>query len=173
CSVNETVARLGGDEFAVVLHDVPDPAYVETLALAVIDAVSKPYVVENHALHIGASVGSAMAPHDGRSVSALMRSADLAMYRAKDDGGGRHFAFEPAMQADIEERRMLEAALRQALTANQLHLAYQPIIDAANGSITGFEALARWTHPVLGPVPPTSFIPIAEEARLIGPIGDW
>lgn len=173
CTSNETVGRLGGDEFAVVLHDVPDPAYVERLALAIIDAVSQPYQVDNHALHVGASVGSAQAPQDGRSVSALMRSADLAMYRAKDEGGVRHVAFEPAMQADIEERRMLEAALREALAASQLYLAYQPILDAGSGDITGFEALARWTHPVLGEVPPTRFIPIAEEARLIGPIGDW
>ncbi len=173
CSPKETVARLGGDEFAVVLHDLPNAAHVERLAGAIIDRVSEPYMVDNHALHIGASIGSAIAPQDGRSVSALMRGADLAMYRAKDAGGGRHCAFEPAMQADIEERRMLEAALREALAANQLHLAYQPILDVATGAITGFEALARWTHPVLGPVPPTRFIPLAEEARLIGPIGDW
>jgi EAL domain-containing protein (putative c-di-GMP-specific phosphodiesterase class I) len=102
-----------------------------------------------------------------------MRGADLAMYRAKDAGGGRHIAFIPAMQADIEERRMLEAALRDALAGDQLHLVYQPIIDVQSEAIVGFEALARWTHPVLGPVPPTQFIPIAEEARLIGPIGDW
>jgi len=173
CSAHEMVGRLGGDEFAVVLHDVPDAGYVEQLALSIIDALSAPYQVERHELHIGASIGSATAPQDGRSVNALIRSADLAMYRAKDEGGGRHVAFEPAMQADIEERRMLEAALREALAGNQLHLAYQPIVDAASGTIAGFEALARWSHPVLGDVPPVRFIPIAEEARLIGAIGDW
>ncbi len=172
CSVNETVGRLGGDEFAVVLHDMSGADYVEELALSIIAAVSEPYQVERHVLRIGASIGSAMAPQDGRSVSVLLRSADLAMYRAKGGGGGRHVAFEPAMQADIEERRMLEAALREALAGNQLHLAYQPIIDVASGLIVGFEALARWTHPVLGEVPPARFIPIAEEARLIGSIGD-
>ncbi len=130
CSSNETVGRLGGDEFGVVLHDAPDAGYVEKLALAIIDSLSAPYLVENHPLHIGASIGSALAPVDGRSVSALVRSADLAMYRAKDQGGCRHAAFEPAMQADIEERRMMEAALREALASDQLYLAYQPIIDA-------------------------------------------
>ncbi len=173
CSANETVGRLGGDEFGVVLHDAPDAGYVEQLALAIIDSLSAPYLVENHPLHIGASIGSALAPLDGRSVSALVRSADLAMYRAKDSGGCRHAAFEPAMQADIEERRMMEAALREALASDQLYLAYQPIIDARTGTIAGFEALARWTHPVFGDVPPMQFIPIAEEARLIGSIGDW
>ncbi len=173
CSPNETVGRLGGDEFAVVLHDVAGGGYVEQLALAIVDALSAAYQVETHVLHIGASVGSALAPQDGRSVSALMRSADLAMYRAKDAGRSRHVAFEPAMQADIEERRTMEAALREALASNQLHLAYQPIIDAATGQISGFEALARWKHPVFGDVPPALFIPIAEEARLIGSIGDW
>ncbi len=173
CSANETVGRLGGDEFGVVIHDLPEPGYVDHLASAIIDALSAPYQVETHALHIGASVGSALAPRDGRSVRVLIRCADLAMYRSKDNGGGRHVAFEPAMQADIEERRMMEAALREALAGNQLHLAYQPIVDAATGAISGFEALARWTHPVFGDVPPTTFIPIAEEARLIGSIGDW
>lgn len=173
CSPNETVGRLGGDEFGVVVHHLPESAHVEQLALSIIDALSAPYQVENHSLHIGASVGSAIAPRDGRSVRVLVRCADLAMYRAKDNGGGRHAAFEPAMQADIEERRMMEAALREALAGSQLHLAYQPIVDAANGTISGFEALARWTHPVFGDVPPTTFIPIAEEARLIGSIGDW
>jgi len=173
CSPNETVGRLGGDEFGVVLHDAPDSGYVEQLALAIIDSLSAPYIVDNHPLHIGASIGSAIAPLDGRSVGALVRSADLAMYRAKDQGGSRHAAFEPAMQADIEERRLMEAALREALAGDQLYLAYQPIIDAKSGTIAGFEALARWTHPVFGDVPPLQFIPIAEEARLIGAIGDW
>jgi diguanylate cyclase (GGDEF)-like protein/PAS domain S-box-containing protein len=173
CSLGETVGRLGGDEFAVVIHDVTDAAQVEQLALSIIDALCAPYLVENHVLHIGASIGSAISPQDGRSVSALVRSADLAMYRAKDGGGGRHVAFEPAMQADIEERRTMEAALREALAANELHLAYQPMVDVASGAITGFEALARWSHPVFGDVPPMRFIPIAEEARLIGSIGDW
>jgi diguanylate cyclase (GGDEF)-like protein/PAS domain S-box-containing protein len=173
CSANETVGRLGGDEFGVVVHNLPDPGYVDHLALSIIDALSAPYQVETHSLHIGASVGSALAPLDGRSVRTLIRCADLAMYRAKDSGGGRHAAFEPAMQADIEERRMMEAALREALASNQLSLAYQPIVDMTSGTISGFEALARWTHPVFGEVPPTIFIPIAEEARLIGSIGDW
>ncbi len=173
CSLNETVGRLGGDEFAVVIHDIADAGYTERLALAIIDALSAPYQVERHVLHIGASVGSAIAPQDGRSVSALVRSADLAMYRAKDGGGGRHTAFEPAMQADIEERRMMEAALREALASDQLYLAYQPMVDVSSGAISGFEALARWNHPIFGEVPPARFIPIAEEARLIGSIGDW
>jgi diguanylate cyclase (GGDEF)-like protein/PAS domain S-box-containing protein len=173
CSANETVGRLGGDEFAIVLRDVPGPDYVERLARAIIESVSRPYVIDGQPIDIGASIGSARAPQDSRSVSGLLRGSDLAMYRAKDAGGGRHIAFEPAMQADIEERRMLEAALREALSRDQLHVVYQPIFAVASGAIVGFEALARWTHPVLGPVPPEQFIPIAEEARLIATIGDW
>jgi diguanylate cyclase (GGDEF)-like protein/PAS domain S-box-containing protein len=173
CGPSETCGRLGGDEFAVVVREAPDAIYVDRLAAAIIETVSKPYLIENHTLFIGASVGSAMAPLDGANAETLIRSADLAMYRAKDAGRGKHFRFAASMHADAEERRMLETALREALANDELHLLYQPVVDARSGAIGSFEALARWTHPALGPIPPAKFIPIAEDARLIGQIGRW
>jgi diguanylate cyclase (GGDEF)-like protein len=173
CSSSDIPGRLGGDEFAVVLREAPDSAAIERLAGRVIGALTKPYQVEGRTLSIGASVGSATAPRDGRTARTLMHCADLAMYRAKEAGGARHFAYVPAMQADIEERRTLELALRDAMSKDQLHLVYQPVLNAQAGTITTFEALVRWTHPDYGAVAPERFIPVAEEARLIGPIGDW
>ena len=173
CSLNEVCGRLGGDEFAVVVREVSDPIYVDRLASAIIDAVSKPYQVDNQTLFIGASIGSAMAPQDGDDVDALMRSADLAMYRAKEAGRGKHLRFALSMHADAEERRTLELALRSALETDQFHLVYQPIVNARSRAVTGFEALCRWTHPQLGPIPPSRFIPIAEDTRLISKLGHW
>ncbi len=173
CSPNETCGRLGGDEFAVVIHDLPEPAYVEQLAFRIIEAVSHPFVVDNHTLFVGTSIGSAMAPQDGQDAETLIRSADLALYRAKDTGRGRHLRYAASMHADAEERRALEIALRDALTNDELHLLYQPIVDCRAGGVCGFEALVRWTHPMLGVVSPTRFIPVAEEARLITAIGNW
>lgn len=173
CSPTDIPGRLGGDEFAIVLREAPDAAAIERLAGRVIGVLSKPYLVEDRTLTIGASVGSATAPRDGRTARTLMHCADLAMYRAKESGGGRHFAYVPAMQADIEERRTLERALRDAMAKDQLHLVYQPVLDAQAGTVTTFEALVRWTHPDYGAVEPERFIPVAEEAKLIGPIGDW
>jgi diguanylate cyclase (GGDEF)-like protein/PAS domain S-box-containing protein len=173
CSVNEICGRLGGDEFAVVLRDVPEQLYIDQLAGSIIDAVSKPYVVDNHTLFIGASIGSAMSPQDGLDAETLIRSADLAMYRAKEGGRGKHLRYAASMHADAEERRTLEVALREALNKDQLHLLYQPIVETRTGRVAGFEALVRWTHPELGAVSPGKFIPIAEDARLIVPIGNW
>jgi diguanylate cyclase (GGDEF)-like protein/PAS domain S-box-containing protein len=173
CKDNEVCGRLGGDEFAVLVRDVSDPIQIDYLAAAIIEAVSKPYVVDGQTLFIGASVGSAMAPHDGDDADALMRSADLAMYRAKEAGRGKHLRFAPSMHADAEERRHLELALRTALGTGQFYLMYQPIVNARTRVVTGFEALCRWTHPELGPIPPTRFIPIAEDARLISDLGYW
>ena len=173
CSANEICGRLGGDEFAIVIDDLPDPLYVEQLAFKVIEAVSHPFVVEGHTLFVGASIGSAMAPQDGQDAETLIRGADLALYRAKDAGRGKHFRYAPSMHADAEERRALEVALRDALANDELHLLYQPIVDCGSGGVCGFEALARWKHPTLGAISPAKFIPIAEEARLITAIGNW
>jgi diguanylate cyclase (GGDEF)-like protein len=173
CSHGEFCGRIGGDEFAVVLPHVTDSAAVPRVASAIIGALSAPYQVDQHMLHVGASVGSAVSPMDGRQSEALIRSADLALYRAKDDGGGVHRAYEPQLHAQAEERRQLELALREALEKDQLHVLYQPVVDAQQGTILGFEALLRWTHPQLGAVSPVKFVPVAEEARLIAPIGEW
>ncbi|KQN19223.1 diguanylate cyclase [Sphingomonas sp. Leaf33] len=170
---NEIIGRLGGDEFAVVVRDATDAARVERLAHTIIMTLSQPYDVDQHTLFIGASVGVAIGPRDGRTPEMLIRSADLALYRSKDAGGGVFHAYEPQLHLQAEERRVLEMALRSALEKDELHLMYQPVVDARTGSLTGFEALLRWTHAELGPISPAKFVPLAEDARLIAPIGEW
>ncbi len=170
---NETCGRLGGDEFAVVMRDATNSSAVEALAQRIIETLSRPYEVDANTLYIGASVGLAIGPRDGRTAEMLIRSADLALYRAKDAGRGVYHAYEPELHVQAEERRVLEMALRQALERGEMHLHYQPVVDAATGSLTGFEALLRWHSPQFGDVSPAKFIPLAEEARLIQPIGEW
>lgn len=173
-SANELCGRLGGDEFAVVLKDASDSAYVASVAKKIIETLSKPYEVDQNTLYIGASVGSAVGPMDGRTVELLMRSADLALYRSKDDGGNTHHSYQHKLHASAEERRVLEFELRNALERNQFHLEYQPVVEANDShGITGFEALLRWNNPKFGNVSPAKFVPVAEEARLIVPIGAW
>jgi EAL domain-containing protein (putative c-di-GMP-specific phosphodiesterase class I) len=122
---------------------------------------------------VGASAGIAIGPRDGHTAEMLIRSADLALFRAKDMGGGLVQAYEPQLHVDAEERRVMEIALRRALANGELYLNYQPVVTGENGQIEGFEALLRWTNPQLGNVPPDKFISLAEQARLIGPIGEW
>jgi diguanylate cyclase (GGDEF)-like protein/PAS domain S-box-containing protein len=165
--------RLGGDEFAVVVRDASDPSQVEKLAHRIIETLSRPYEVDQHTLYIGASVGLAIGPRDGRTAEMLIRSADLALYRSKDAGGGVYHAYEPQLHVVAEERRVLEMALRKALENNEMHLNYQPVVAADTGRLTGFEALLRWNNPEFGNVSPVKFIPLAEDARLIAPIGEW
>jgi diguanylate cyclase (GGDEF)-like protein len=170
---NAMCGRLGGDEFAVVVRDASDPAALERLARSIIETLSRAYEVDAHTLHVGASVGLAVGPRDGRTAEMLIRSADLALYRAKDAGRGVFHAYEPALHVQAEERRVLEMALRQALEKGEMHLNYQPVVDAGTGTLKGFEALLRWASPQFGNVSPVKFIPLAEEARLIRPIGEW
>ena len=173
-SENELCGRLGGDEFAVVLKDASDANYVAAVAKKIIETLSKPYEVDQNTLYIGASVGSAVGPMDGRTVELLMRSADLALYRSKEDGGNVHHSYQHKLHANAEERRVLEFELRNALEGNQFHLEYQPVVEAqGEHGITGFEALLRWNNPKFGMVSPAKFIPVAEDARLIVPIGNW
>ena len=173
CSKTEFCGRIGGDEFAVVIPQLHDDHAVERLAGAIIGGLSRPYQVDQHTLHVGASVGSAVSPQDAIEPEELIRSADLALYRAKSEGGGTHCAYEPQLHAQAEERRTIELALREALEKDQLHVLYQPVVDAEAGNVLGFEALLRWTHPEMGVISPAKFVPIAEEARLIAPIGEW
>ena len=170
---NELCGRLGGDEFGVVVKDVRDPLYLQRLGQKIIDILSQPYELDQHTLFIGASVGSAIGPRDGRTVEMLVRSADLALYRSKDAGGNVVFAFEPQLHAEAEERRVLELALRRALERNEFNLHFQPVVNASTGAIESFEALLRWNNAELGMISPAKFIPIAEEARLITAIGEW
>ncbi len=169
----ETAGRLGGDEFAVVLNDASDQARVTALSDAIISTLSRPYEVDQNTLYIGASVGTAVSPRDGRTAEMLIRSADLALYKSKEAGGGTAHAYQPKLHADADERRTMEIAMRKALERGEFHLVYQPVVSTSDPVIEGFETLLRWTNPTLGSVSPAKFIPLAEEARLIGPIGEW
>ncbi|WP_380787509.1 EAL domain-containing protein [Sphingomonas sp. R86521] len=170
---NTMCGRLGGDEFAVVIRDASDTPAVERLAHSIIELLSRPYEVDQHTLYIGASIGLAIGPRDGRTSEMLIRSADLALYRAKDAGRGVFRTYEPELHVQAEERRVLEMALRSAVDKGEMYLVYQPVVDAGSGHLRGFEALLRWTSPEFGPVSPVKFIPLAEDARLIAPIGAW
>ena len=170
---NQLCGRLGGDEFAVVIRDASEPKIVSKVAGEVIEQLSRPYQVDNHTLYVGASVGSAVGPSDGTTVEELMRNADLALYKSKDEGGGTHFVFEPSLHAYAEERRQLELALREALPNEEFVLHYQPVVDANDHRVISFEALVRWNSKEHGFVSPAKFIPLAEDTRLIVPIGKW
>ncbi len=170
---NELIGRLGGDEFAIVIRDASDPARVGWVAEAAIELLSRPYEVDHHTLYIGASVGSAIGPRDGTSVETLMRNADLALYRSKEEGGGLHHGYEPVLHQEAEERRKLEFSLRRALDKAELALNYQPVVDAQDESVVSFEALLRWHSGEHGMVSPGKFVPLAEDTRLIVPIGQW
>ncbi len=170
---DEMCGRLGGDEFAVVMRDTGDGQRIGDIAERIIDVLSQPYEVDQHTLFIGASIGSAHGLRDGRTVETLMRSADLALYRSKDEGGGRHNVYEPQLHSHAEERRVMEMALRKALEKDEFTLAFQPVVDAGSESLVAFEALLRWHNPEFGQVSPARFIPLAEDARLVVPIGNW
>jgi len=167
------VGRLGGDEFEVILPGAFKREQLSALADQVIHNLSVPYQLEGHRVVIGASVGIALSPDDGVTSDALIRNADLALYAAKDGGRGRHHFYDADLHSDAEERRQLEADLREAVGNGGLELAYQPVIQTTSERITGFEALLRWTHPVHGPISPAKFIPIAEDIGLIAQIGEW
>ena len=165
--------RLGGDEFKVVLPGAEDKKALAAMADAVISALSQPYTIEGKQVVIGVSIGIALAPDHGSTTQALVRNADLALYAAKDAGRGVHRFYNKSMHADAEDRRSIEHDLREALVKGELHLVYQPQVSTVTENISGFEALLRWDHPVRGPISPSTFIPIAEEAGLISRIGEW
>jgi diguanylate cyclase (GGDEF)-like protein len=169
----DLVARLGGDEFAVLQLSEEQSADAELLAQRILEALRQPYDIEGQPAIVSVSIGIAVATESGVSADMLLKCADLALYRAKADGRGTYRFFEAKMDAEIQARRAIELDLREALERSELEVFYQPLFDLHRRQVSGFEALLRWRHPVRGMIPPTQFIPIAEDLRLINPIGEW
>jgi len=172
-SDQDTVARLGGDEFAIIQVGAKQPQGAKMLAQRIIEGMPEPFVVHGHKLTIGVSVGVALAPSDGVDVDALLKRADLALYRAKAEGRSRLCFFEPGMDREAQARRTLESDMREALARGEFQLYYQPFMSLAQSEVTGFEALLRWNHPTRGLVLPGEFILLAEETGLIAQMGEW
>jgi diguanylate cyclase (GGDEF)-like protein/PAS domain S-box-containing protein len=171
---HDTVARLGGDEFAIVQFCSDcEPSAVAMLASHVVEQVSAPYEIAGHQLVIGVSIGISLAPEDGKNPDELLKKADLALYRAKEDGRGTYRFFETGMDARAQARRLLELDLRAALKRGEFEVYYQPIRDVAKDVVVAFEALVRWNHSLRGMISPVNFIPLAEETGLILPLGEW
>jgi diguanylate cyclase (GGDEF)-like protein/PAS domain S-box-containing protein len=169
----DTVARMGGDEFVIL--QIADLEAVETTALAtrVIESLGAPFTINEQQMVVGASVGIALAPADGTQPEQLLKNADIALYRAKNEGRGTYRFFEKGMDVRMQARRALEMDLRKALVNGEFQLHYQPIHDLAKNELCGFEALLRWQHPERGMVSPAEIIPLAEETGFIVPIGEW
>jgi diguanylate cyclase (GGDEF)-like protein len=169
----DTVARLGGDEFTLLLDGFEDPAEVEAVAARVAGTLDAPFAIDDDEVAVTASIGIALSRRDHAAPADLLRDADVALYRAKERGKARYAIFDPAMGTNLRERIALEAELRQAVERDQLRLVYQPVVELATGRVVSVEALVRWEHPGRGLVLPAGFIPLAEEAGLVEPIGRW
>ena len=170
----DIVARLGGDEFAVLTSISADHAVLQGIAERIIGALSAPFAIDGHTIVIGASIGIATIGHRSESGAAdVMRYADMALYRAKNEGRNRACIYDAAMDADLSKRKMIEQELREAIEQNRLDVLYQPIVNASGEKVVGVEALARWTQPQRGLIAPADFIPIAEHSGLIIELGDY
>ena len=167
------LARLAGDEFTIFFPEVEEVAEIERLARRVVLAISEPFELSSHSVDIGASIGVALSPDHGTTIESLMRAADIAMYRAKALGGGRHCLFNDELAAEHQQKVDTEKALTEAVQRGEFVLAYQPQMSLSTGEIAGAEALLRWNHPRDGLRGPNSFIPVAERTGLIAEIGDW
>ncbi len=169
----DTLARMGGDEFAAVLTELTDTAGATRVAQKLMAALQRPFEIANFSLVITTTIGIAMYPNDGSEAGTLLRNADAALYRAKEREHGTFRFFAPDIHDNAMERLELETALRDAIVNRELTMHLQPQTDLRTGRTIGFEALARWTHPRLGRIPPSKFIPLAEDIRMIIEIGAW
>jgi diguanylate cyclase (GGDEF)-like protein/PAS domain S-box-containing protein len=170
---DDTVARVGGDEFTLLFPGLGRGLDAVRMAQKVLKSIAQPFLLDGQELHVTASVGIAIYPEDGKDAEGLMSNADGAMYRAKDLGRNNYQLWTSGMNSRALERMALEGRLRRALERDEFVLHYQPIVDLATGAIVGMEALLRWQHPERGLVGPDTFIPVAEDCRLIIPIGEW
>ncbi|MBV9556737.1 MAG: EAL domain-containing protein, partial [Pseudolabrys sp.] len=170
---NDLVARLGGDEFAVISDIGFDQAKTMDIAQRIISSLSAPYSINKQSIVIGASIGIAIIDQNSGGAADLMRYADMALYRAKNEGRNRACVYDTVMDADLSSRKLLESDLRHALETDQLQLLYQPLVNNSGEKVIGVEALCRWTHPQRGNIPPSEFIPVAEHSGLIIELGEW
>jgi diguanylate cyclase (GGDEF)-like protein len=170
---DDLVARLGGDEFAVLSTLSGGPEKVAAMAARILTALCAPYSISKHNFVIGASIGIAIIDNKTASAADVMRYADMALYRAKNEGRNRACVYDAVMDADLSNRKSLEIDLRQAIENDELTLLYQPLVNASGEKMVGVEALCRWTHPTRGPISPVEFIPVAEHSGLIVELGEW
>ena len=169
----DTISRQGGDEFLILLPDLADAEATAPVLVKIIERLQEPYHADGNELATSVSIGIALYPDDGQDFETLLKKADTAMYRAKDAGGNIYRFFDEKMNVDAVEHLSMRNGLRRALENGEFVLHYQPQIDLVSGRVVGAEALIRCQHPELGMVPPQRFIPIAEESRMIVPIGEW
>ena len=167
------LARLAGDEFTIFFPEIESIAEVERVARRIVLAISEPFELSSHSVDIGASIGVAISPDHGNSIEALMRAADIAMYRAKSVGGGQHCLFDANLASEHQDKIDTEKALTDAVQRDEFVLVFQPQMSLVTGEVAGAEALLRWNHPRDGLRLPATFIPVAERTGLISEIGEW